>query len=72
METYDANKGVNKNAIEEILGALETRLEAYLVEWRGELSIRGASEVAGIDRPDRCPAATECEKEGVESHEPPS
>jgi hypothetical protein len=56
---------VDRNAIQEILGDLETRLEAYLVEWRGELGLRGVSE-AGIDRTERLPAAPGREKEGVE------
>ena len=58
-------RGVDKNAIEEILGDLETRLKAYLVEWRRERGIRCASE-AGIVRSDRRPAATRREKGGVE------
>jgi hypothetical protein len=61
-------RGVDKNAIEEILGDLETRLKAYLVEWRRELGIRCASE-AGIVRSDGRPAATKREKESVETHE---
>jgi hypothetical protein len=56
---------VDRNAIQEILGDLETRLEAYLIEWRGELGLRGVSE-AGIDRTERLPAAPGREKEGVE------
>lgn len=59
---------MDKNAIEEILGDLETRLKAYLVEWRRELGIRYASE-AGIVRSDRRPAATKHEKDSVETHE---
>ena len=59
------NREVDRNAIQEILGDLETRLEAYLVEWRGELGLRGVSE-AGIDRTERLPAAPGREKEGVE------
>ena len=58
-------RGVDKNAIEEILGDLETRLKAYLVEWRRERGIRCASE-AGIVRSDRRPAATGREKGGEE------
>ena len=48
---------MERNAREEILGDLETRLKAYLVEWRRELGIRGVSE-AGIVRSVRRPAAT--------------
>jgi hypothetical protein len=33
-------KNLDRNAIQEVLGNLEARLEAYLVEWRRELSIR--------------------------------
>jgi hypothetical protein len=62
---------VERNAREEILGDLETRLKAYLVEWRRELGIRGVSE-AGIVRSVRRPAATKREKEGLEPHEPTS
>ena len=62
---------MERNAREEILGDLETRLKAYLVEWRRELGIRGVSEV-GIVRPVRRPAATKREKEGLEPHEPTS
>jgi hypothetical protein len=62
---------VDKNAIEEILGDLETRLKAYLVEWRRELGIRSASE-AGIVRSDRRPAAIKREKESLKPHEPTS
>jgi hypothetical protein len=56
---------MEKNAIEEILGDLEIRLKAYLVEWRRERGIRCASEAA-IVRSDRRPAATRREKGGVE------
>jgi hypothetical protein len=56
---------MEKNAIEEILGDLEIRLKAYLVEWRRERGIRCPSE-AGIVRSDRRPAATRREKGGVE------
>jgi len=62
---------VDRNAIKEILGDLEARLEAYLVEWRRELGMRGASE-PGIDRIVRLPAATEREKEDVEPPDPTS
>jgi hypothetical protein len=58
------NGEVDKVAKQEILKDLETRLEVYLVEWRRELGIRGASET-GIDRIERLPAATERQKEGV-------
>src|SRR5215212_6809730 len=65
------NREVDRNAIQEILGDLETRLEAYLVEWRRELGLRGVSEV-GIDRTERLPAATGGEKEVVEPPGPTS
>jgi hypothetical protein len=41
-------KNLDRNAIQEVLENLETRLEAYLVEWRRELSIREWPE-ADID-----------------------
>jgi hypothetical protein len=56
---------VDRNAIKEILGDLETRLEAYLVEWRREVGLRGASE-GGIDRIERIQVETGREKEVVE------
>ena len=59
------NREVDKNAIQEILGDLESRLETYLVEWRRELGLRGMSE-AGIDRLERLPATTGRENEVVE------
>ena len=62
---------MERNAREEILGDLETRLKAYLVEWRRELGIRGVSE-AGIVRSVRRSAATKREKEGLERHGPTS
>jgi hypothetical protein len=62
---------VDRNAIQEILEDLETRLEAYLVEWRGELGLRGVCD-AGIDHTERLPAVSGREKEGLEPHEPTS
>jgi hypothetical protein len=46
-----------------VLGDLEVRLEAYLVQWRRELGIKKGPE-AGIDRKNRRPVATEREDEG--------
>jgi hypothetical protein len=60
---------VDRNEIKEILGDLETRLEAYLVEWQRELGLRDVSE-AGIDRTERHQAATGREKKIVEPPEP--
>jgi hypothetical protein len=64
-------RGVDGKAIHEVLCALETRLEAYLAEWRRDLGIQERPE-AGIDRKERRPAATEREKKGVESPAPNS
>ena len=50
---------LDRNAIQEMLGNLETRLEEYLVEWRRELSIREWPE-AGINCRQR-PIATDRE-----------
>ena len=58
--------GVDREALQEVLEYLETRLKAYLVEWRRERGIRCASE-AGIVRSDRRPAVTRREKGGVET-----
>jgi hypothetical protein len=57
---------VDRDALQELLENLETRLKAYLVEWRREHGIRGASE-SGIDRIERLPAATEREREHTSS-----
>jgi hypothetical protein len=59
---------VEKDAKQEILNDLETKLEAYLVEWRRELDLQGVSK-GGIDRVERLPAATGRQKE---RGEPPS
>jgi hypothetical protein len=62
---------VNRNAIQEILGDLETKLEEYLVGWRRDLRLQDASET-GIDRPERLPETTERQNEYVEPHGPTS
>jgi hypothetical protein len=54
---------VDRHALQEVLGNLETRLEAYLVEWRRRLDIQDRTEVS-IDRGER-QAASERENEGV-------
>ena len=59
------NREVDRNAIQEILGDLETRLEVYLVEWQRELGLRGVSEVS-IGRTEQLPAATGRQKEPVD------
>jgi hypothetical protein len=56
---------VDKDAKQEILKDLETRLEAYLLEWRRELDLRGVSKV-GIDHAERLPAAIGGQKERAE------
>jgi hypothetical protein len=60
---------VDKNAIQEILGDLEFKLEAYLLEWRRERGLRGVSRT-GIDRAERLPAATGRQKERVKPSGP--
>jgi len=62
---------VDRDALQEVLENLETRLKAHLVEWRREHGIRGDSE-SGIDRIERLPAATEREKGGIEPPDPTS
>jgi hypothetical protein len=53
---------VDDNAIQEALRDLETRLEAYLVEWRRQVGIQKAPE-ASIDRKDSRLVATEREEQ---------
>jgi hypothetical protein len=48
----DRDAEVDRNALWEILGDLETRLEAYLVEWRRRFDIHDRTE-ASIDRGER-------------------
>jgi hypothetical protein len=43
------NSNVDRNAVQDMLGDLETRLIAYLEEWRREFGIQQGPE-AGIDR----------------------
>jgi hypothetical protein len=52
---------VDRNALQEVLGDLETRLEAYLVQWRRQLGIQEWPE-AGIDRKEHRPVATDREE----------
>jgi hypothetical protein len=52
---------VDRKVIEGMLGDLETKLAAYVDDWRQELGIRKGSE-AGIDRKELHPAATEQEE----------
>ena len=52
---------VDRNALREILGDLETRLEAYLVEWRQQLGIQEQPE-SSSERKDRFQTAAEREK----------
>ena len=39
-------RNVDRNAIQEALRALETSIEAYLVEWRRELGIHKGAETS--------------------------
>ncbi len=54
-------KDMERNAIKEVLGDLETKLGAYLVEWRRRLNLLEWPE-AGIDRKEQRPVATEREE----------
>jgi len=53
---------VDRNKVQQVLGDLEVRLEAYLVQWRRELGIKKWPE-AGIDRKEQRPVATEREEQ---------
>ena len=55
---------VDRAALQKVLGDLESRLEAYLVEWRRRFDIHDRTE-ASIDRGERRQAASERENEGV-------
>jgi hypothetical protein len=55
---------VDRDALQEVLENLETRLKAYLVEWRRRFDIHDRNE-ASIDRGERRQAASERENEGV-------
>ena len=44
---------VNSTTLQEVLEDLETRLEAYLVEWRHRLGIQEERPEVGIDRNDQ-------------------
>jgi hypothetical protein len=55
---------VDGEALQKVLGGLETRLEAYLVEWRRRLDIQDRTE-ASIARDERRQAASGRENEGV-------
>jgi hypothetical protein len=56
------NRNVDRKAIEEVLGDLETKLAAYLAEWRRDLGIQERPE-ASTDRKDSRLVATEWEKQ---------
>jgi hypothetical protein len=60
---------LDRNALQKVLGDLETRLEAYLVEWRRQLGLQERTE-ASFDRNERRQAAAEREKKGVETPAP--
>jgi hypothetical protein len=53
-------RDVDRNALHEVLSNLETKLEAYLAEWRRDLGIQERPE-AGIDRKVEHRVATERE-----------
>jgi hypothetical protein len=55
---------VDRHALQEVLGDLEARLEAYLVEWRRRFDIQERIQ-ASIDLGERSQAAFERENEGV-------
>jgi hypothetical protein len=52
---------VDRDALQKVLGDLETRLEAYLVEWRRQLGIQKRPESRN-ERKDRFQTAAEREK----------
>jgi len=54
-------RNVDRKVVEEILGDLETKLAAYVDDWRQELGIRKGSE-AGIERKELSLVATEQEE----------
>ena len=61
-EKAPMKRDVDGKAIHEVLCALETKLEAYLAEWRRDLGIQERPE-AGIDRKEQQhPVATEREE----------
>jgi hypothetical protein len=51
----------DKNALQEVLEDLETRLEAYLVEWRRQLGVQEWSEVS-IDHDEQHPVVNDHEE----------
>jgi len=53
--------GVDREALQKVLGDLESRLEAYLVEWRQQLGIQEQPE-SSSERKDRFQTAAEREK----------
>ena len=56
---------VDRDALQKVLGDLETRLKAYLVEWRQQLGIQEQPESSN-ERKERSQTATEREKKGLE------
>jgi len=57
---------VDRAALQKVQGDLESRLEAYLVEWRRQLGIQRRPESSN-ERKGRSQTATEGEKKGVET-----
>ena len=55
------------NELQKVLKNLETRLEAYLTEWREQLGFQEEAE-AGIARDEQSSAPTKREKKGVETN----
>jgi hypothetical protein len=55
-----------RDALQKVLGDLETRLKAYLVEWRRQLDLQKRPESSN-ERKERYQSATEREKKGVQS-----
>jgi len=57
---------VDRDALQKVLRDLETRLEAYLVEWRQQLGIQQEpTEARSIEPQERHQAAIEREKKAV-------
>ena len=57
---------VDRDAVQQVLGDLETRLKVYLVEWRQQLSVQKQPE-SDNERKERRQAATERRKKGAKT-----
>ena len=59
----------DRDAVQQVLGDLETRLKAYLVEWRRQLGVQKRPE-SNNERKERRQAATERRKKGAKTPAP--